>query len=75
MNGLSGNRLSICLLRFRIPAKNFLLTSAVTRWIETLGEMILNLSGQIDLLLPSKPLIICLIYFTRLNNAYQLHVR
>ena len=37
MNGLSGNRLSICLLRFRIPAKNFLLTSAVTRWIETLG--------------------------------------
>ena len=47
MTGPSGNRLSICPLRFRItsprvPIDPILLT-------ETLGEVILNLSGQIDL--------------------------
>ena len=42
MTGPSGNRLSICPLRFRIAR-------AQPRSIRTLGEAILNLSGQIDL--------------------------
>ena len=41
MTGLSGNRLSICPLRFRIVSPRVP--------IETLGEAILNISGQIDL--------------------------
>ena len=51
MTGPSGNRLSVCPLRFIIapPPQVFLLTSASPRSIETLGEAILNLSGQIDL--------------------------
>ena len=49
MTGPSGNRLSICPLRFRIASPRVLLPSAVPRSIETLGEAILNLSGQIDL--------------------------
>ena len=44
-----GNRLSICPLRFKIAPPIFLLISPVPRSIETLGEAILNLSGQIDL--------------------------
>ena len=52
MTGPSGNRLSIFPLRFRTsPPQKFLLTSALPRSIETLGEAILNLSGQIDLLI------------------------
>ena len=51
MTGPLGNRLSICPLRF-------LLTSAAPRSIETLGEAILNLKGQIDSLLPEGPVII-----------------
>ena len=43
MTGPSGNRLSIS------PPQEFLLTSAAPRSIETLGEAILNLSGQLDL--------------------------
>ena len=49
MTGPSGSRLSICPLRFGLPPQEFLLTSAVPRSIETLGEAILNLSGQTDL--------------------------
>ena len=49
MTGPSGNRLSICPLRFRIASQKFLLTSAAPQSIETLGEAILNLLGQIDL--------------------------
>ena len=59
MTGPSGNRLSICPLRFRIasPSVSIDLGCAsvdrnswgVPRSIETLGEVILNLSGQIDL--------------------------
>ena len=50
MTGPSDNRLSILPLRFRIsPPQKFLLTSAAPRSIETFGEVILNLSGQIDL--------------------------
>ena len=49
MTGPSGKRLSICPLRFRIASQEFLLTSAATQSKETLGEAILNLSGQIDL--------------------------
>ena len=41
------------------PPQEFLLTSASPKSIETLGEAILNLSGQICLL-PSRPVIICL---------------
>ena len=43
MTGPSGKRLSICPLRFRIASPR------APRSIETLGEAILNLSGQIDL--------------------------
>ena len=63
MTGPSGNRLSICPLRFRIASPRVSIdrgTAEVNRnsWggdeaqprsIETLGEAILNLSGQIDL--------------------------
>ena len=45
MTGPSGNRLSICPLRFRIASTRVPIVLA----IETLGEAILNLSGQIDL--------------------------
>ena len=48
MTGPSGNRLSICPLRGS-PPQEFLLTSAAPRSIETLGEAIMNFSGQIDL--------------------------
>ena len=50
MTGPSGNRLSICPLRFRIASPNISINPlAVPRSIETLEEAILNLSGQIDL--------------------------
>ena len=49
MTSPSGNRLSIFPLRFRTPPQEFLLTSAAPRSKETLGEPILNLSGEIDL--------------------------
>ena len=49
MTGPSGKRLSICPLRFRIASQEFLLMSAAPQSKETLGEAILNLSGQIDL--------------------------
>ena len=42
MTGPSGNRLSICPLKFRIAPR-------VPIDLETLGEAILNLSEQIDL--------------------------
>ena len=43
MTGPSGNKLSVW------PPQEFLLTSVSPRSIGTLGEAILNLSGQIDL--------------------------
>ena len=73
MTGPSGNRLSICPLKFRSPLQEFLLTSATPRSIETLGEAILDLSGQIDSLLPSRPVIIFLfvyIYLYQLKNGF-----
>ena len=48
MTGPSGNRLSICPLRFRIASPRVSIDLA-PRSIETLGETILNLKGQIDL--------------------------
>ena len=42
--------------------ENFLLTEAQPRSIDTLGDAILNLSGQIDILFPEGPVIICLLY-------------
>ena len=73
MTGLEGNRLSICPLRFRIASQEFLLTSAAPRSIETLGEAILNLKGQINSLLPEGPVIICFIIplcFSKEKNYY-----
>ena len=55
------------------PPQEFLLTKAQPRSIETLGEAILNLKGQIDSLLPSRPVIICLIIplcFSKEKNDY-----
>ena len=49
MTGASGNRISICPLRFRIASPIVPIDLAAPRSIETLGEAILNLSGQIDL--------------------------
>ena len=49
MTGPSGNRLSICPLRFRIASPRVPIDLGCAWSIETLGEMILNLSGQIDL--------------------------
>ena len=48
MTGPSGNRVSLCPLRFRI-ASTRVPTDLVCASVETVGEAILNLSGQIDL--------------------------
>ena len=61
MTGPLGNRLSICPLKFSITPQKNLLTSAAPQSIETLGEAILNLSGQIDLPITMRSVIICLI--------------
>ena len=42
--------------------RGIILTSAAPRPIESLGEAILNLSGKYICLLPSRPVIICLMY-------------
>ena len=60
MTGLEGNR-QIALRDSGLPPQEFLLTEAQLRSIETLGEAILNLKGQIDSLLPEGPTIICFI--------------
>ena len=61
MTGPLGNRLSICPLKFSTPPKQILFTSAVPQSIETLGEAIPNLSGQIDQPITMRSVIICLI--------------
>ena len=57
MTGLEGNRQ----IYSGSPPQEFLLTEALPRSIETLGEAILNLKGQIDSLFPEGPVIICFI--------------
>ena len=54
-------------------AKNRSHAHAAPRSIETLGEAILNLSGQIDSLLPSRPVIICLLYFILLDIGLSFY--
>ena len=49
MTGPLGNRLSICPLRFRIAFPKIFIDLGCALFQKTLGEVILNLSGQIDL--------------------------
>ena len=60
------NQLPIKIIFFSFEKHNVIIKQIMTclspRSIETLGEAILNLSGQIDSLLPEGPVIICLLH-------------
>ena len=69
MTGPSGKRLSICSLRFRIASPKIYIDLGWLQSTETLGEAILNLSGQIDLLITLE---ISDYLFTSFNYFYTI---
>ena len=92
MTSPSGNRLSICPLRFRIASPRVPIDrgeasvnrnswggdpEAKPRSIETLGEAILNLSGQIDLpitLETSHYLFTIICFIIDIGSMYRVYI-